>query len=165
MRRCPIVLALSATASLPGIAVAHESHGQRLAPGNPAPRIEIEDSRPAWKQDTLPAYAPPAHGMDARARDEWLSECRRRASARDRGLGGAAIGAVAGGVLGNRIAGKGDRTAGTVAGAVIGAAAGAVVDKAEDRGRIRDECEAYLDDYYARYAQPAASPHPGYASA
>lgn len=61
------------------------------------------------------------------------------------------IGGVAGGVIGNRIAGRGNRTVGTIAGAAVGAIAGAAIDKAEDRGRSRDECEAYLDDYYARY--------------
>lgn len=86
------------------------------------------------------------------AREAWLADCRSRVSGRDRGVGGAVLGGVIGGVAGNRIAGRGNRTVGTVAGAAVGAAAGVAIDRAEDRGRVRDECEAYLDDYYARYA-------------
>jgi hypothetical protein len=99
-------------------------------------------------------------GYDPQAREAWLADCRHRLSARDSGVGGAAIGGVAGAVAGNRIAGRGNRTVGTLAGAAVGAAAGAVIDKAEDQGRNRDECEAYLDDYYARYTQTGG--YPGY---
>lgn len=90
--------------------------------------------------------------MDPGAREAWLADCRSRLSRQDSGLGGAAIGGVIGGVAGNRIAGRGSRTVGTIAGAAVGAAAGIAIDKSEDRGRIRDECEAYLEDYYARYS-------------
>ena len=85
------------------------------------------------------------------AREAWLADCRRHAASRDKGLGGAAIGGVVGGVAGNRLAGPGNRTIGTVAGAAVGAVAGAAIDVAEDSGRVRDQCEAYLDDYYANY--------------
>jgi uncharacterized protein YcfJ len=96
--------------------------------------------------------------MDSQARDAWLSECRRRLSLNDNGLGGAVIGGVLGGVVGNRVAGRGHRTIGTVAGAAVGAVAGAAIDRAEDRGAARDQCETYYDDYYARYAHAG----PGY---
>lgn len=99
--------------------------------------------------DDAPRYG----GYDPDARRAWLTDCRQRLSARDSGVGGAVIGGVVGGLAGNRIAGRGNRTVGTLAGAAVGAAAGAVIDKAEDQGRNRDECEAYLDDYYARYTQ------------
>lgn len=106
-----------------------------------------------------------ARGYDARGydpREAWLADCRQRLSSRDSGVGGAVIGGVVGGVAGNRIAGRGNRTVGTVAGAAVGAVAGAAIDKAEDRGRNRDECEAYLDDYYARYERGGG--YPGYAA-
>ncbi|MDD3799858.1 MAG: glycine zipper 2TM domain-containing protein [Novosphingobium sp.] len=116
-----------------------------------------------------PAYAPPAYD-EARYREErerWLTECRRHY--RDNGLGGAVIGGVVGGVAGNRIAGKGNRTVGTIAGAAVGAVAGAAIDKAEDEGRVRDECEAYLDRYAAGqgagypYYYPKPNGQPGFA--
>lgn len=110
------------------------------------------DQRPEWRGGPPPQ----PHGgyqMDPGARDQWLAECRRRLSARDNGLGGAVIGGLVGGFAGNRIAGRGNRTVGTVAGAAVGAAAGMAIDKAEDNGRVRDQCEAYLDDYYAYYAR------------
>lgn len=116
-------------------------------------------------------YAPPpaAYPDASSEREAWLNECRHRLSARDSGMGGAVIGGVVGGIAGNRIAGHGSRTIGTVAGAAVGAAAGAVIDKAEDAGPDRDECQAYLDDYYARYNQPATYPggpvHDAYAQA
>ena len=91
------------------------------------------------------------------AREAWLSECRSRYG--DNGVGGAVIGGVVGGIAGNRIAGDGNRVIGTVAGAAVGAAAGAVVDRAEDAGRVRDYCEAYLDDYTRRYAAGVQAHH------
>ncbi|EJU10068.1 hypothetical protein LH128_25808 [Sphingomonas sp. LH128] len=103
-------------------------------------------------------------GYDGRGydpREAWLADCRQRLSSRDSGVGGAVIGGLVGGVAGNRIAGRGNRTVGTVAGAAVGAVAGAAIDKAEDRGRNRDECEAYLDDYYAHYERGGV--YPGYA--
>ncbi|MDE8651784.1 glycine zipper 2TM domain-containing protein [Novosphingobium album (ex Liu et al. 2023)] len=120
------------------------------------------DDRPEWHEDRPDGY--PGHAMprqpmiDPQARAAWLADCRQRVSHRDNGLGGAAIGGLIGGVAGNRIAGKGDRTVGTIAGAAVGAAAGMAIDKAEDQGRSRDECEAYLDDYYAQYSRG----YPGY---
>lgn len=97
-------------------------------------------------------------GMDPR--DAWLADCRERVSRRDNGVGGAVIGGVVGGIAGNRIAGRGNRTVGTVAGAAVGAIAGAAIDRAEDAGQ-RDECEAYLDNYYASYGQQGYG-YPGY---
>ncbi|MPS67438.1 MAG: glycine zipper 2TM domain-containing protein [Novosphingobium sp.] len=96
-------------------------------------------------------------GFDPAARDAWLADCRQRVGSRDSGVGGALIGGAIGGLAGNRIAGRGNRTVGTIAGAAVGAVAGAAIDKSEDRARARDECEAYLDDYYARYTQSAGT--------
>jgi hypothetical protein len=99
-------------------------------------------------------------------REEWLADCRRRVGSRDNGVGGAVIGGVVGGVAGNRIAGRHNRTVGTVAGAAVGAVTGSAIDRAEDGRRNGDECEAYLDDYYARYAAstyPGPSGYAGYA--
>lgn len=112
---------------------------------------------PPPESASQPHYAP----YDSGARDAWLADCRQRLSSRDNGVGGALIGGAVGALAGNRIAGRGNRTVGTVAGAAVGAIAGTVIDKAEDRGRNRDECEAYLDDYYARYTQPGYG-YPGY---
>jgi len=93
-----------------------------------------------------------ASGPDPRAREAWLSECRRNQARGDDGVGGAVIGGLLGGVIGNRVAGRHHRTAGTIAGAAVGAVAGAAVDRSEDRARERDWCESYLDDYQARYS-------------
>jgi len=112
-------------------------------PGGPYPGESYSDGPEA------PRYG----GFDPGARDAWLADCRHRVSSRDSGVGGALIGGAAGGLVGNRIAGRGHRTVGTLAGAAVGAAAGMAIDKAEDSRRNRDECEAYLDDYYARYTQ------------
>ena len=137
-------------------AVAHDGSG---------PHAAMPDNRPVWKEGMPPM--PPAAaqlqapGMDPRAREEWLGECRKRYSSNDRGLGGALIGGAIGGLLGNRIGGKHHRTVGTVAGAAVGAVAGTVIDKAEDAGKAHDYCESYLDDYYAQSAQPAYGA-PGY---
>lgn len=142
------------------LAVAAPALGQdRPVPGAPPPG---PDMRPEWTGAA--AGHPPRPPMIAdRARENWLMECRRRISPRDDGVGGAVIGGVLGGVAGNRIAGRGNRTVGTVAGAAVGAVAGAAIDKAEDRGRIRDECETYLDDYNAYYSQGGyAYGQPGY---
>ena len=131
-------------------------HGPGEAPAGP-------DTRPEWRGDA-PAPAAPytAFGPVIDTREAWLADCRRRVS--DNGMGGAVIGGVAGGLLGNRIAGRGHRTVGTVAGAAVGAVAGAAIDKAEDRGRVRDQCEAYLDDYYARANYARANPGYAYAA-
>lgn len=105
-------------------------------------------------------YARPQ--FDPSGRQAWLADCRSRISARDDGVGGAVIGGVVGGVAGNRIAGRGQRTVGTLGGAAVGAVAGSAIDRAEDRGRANDECEAYLDDYYARYTAGGYAPaYPG----
>lgn len=160
-------LALAVTLSTPALAHPHDHH--------PGARPDGPDLRPDWREggyddrDYDDMRRDP--GFD-RAREDWLADCRRRVS--DNGVGGAVIGGVAGGVLGNRIAGRGNRTAGTIAGVAAGAVAGAVIDRAEDGRRNRDQCEAYLDDYYARgpgyaqggYAQggyPQGGAYPGYA--
>lgn len=100
-------------------------------------------------------YQPPARYQPyaPAARDAWLADCRERLSSRDSGVGGAVVGGVVGAVAGNRIAGRRHRTVGTLAGAAVGAVAGAAIDRAEDDQPARDECEAYLDDYYAAYTQ------------
>lgn len=126
-------------------AMAQDAPGPGTAPAGP-------DERPEWRGGP-PPQPNGGYQMDPQARDQWLAECRRRLSVRDNGLGGAVIGGLIGGVAGNRIAGRGNRTVGTVAGAAVGAAAGMAIDKAEDNGRVRDQCEAYLDDYYAYYAR------------
>lgn len=130
----------------------------------------IVTAQPTLAQDSydaapMPGRAQVQYRFDPADREAWLRDCRQRVSARDSGIGGAVIGGVAGGFAGNRIAGAGNRTVGTIAGAAVGAAVGAAIDKAEDAGRYRDECEAYLDDYYARYTQAtyyavAARPQP-----
>jgi len=130
-------------------ALAHDSH---------AHDGHTDRYDPSWKADRGGHY-----GVDPHAREAWLNDCRRRIGSRDNGLGGAAIGGVVGGVAGNRIAGRGDRAVGTIAGAAVGAAAGMAIDKAED-GRARDECEAFLDNYYAQYSRGGYSGYgyPGY---
>jgi hypothetical protein len=150
-------LVLAASAITPAFAGDGSNHP---APEQPGVAPSGPDMRPEWRDGARPA---PAYGIDPRARDEWLGECRSRASRRDDGLGGAVIGGLVGGFAGNRIAGRGHRTVGTIAGAAVGAVAGAAIDNAEDRGRARDECETYLDDYYARYSQPTGHHGYGYA--
>ncbi|MEY4722017.1 MAG: hypothetical protein RIQ46_1742 [Pseudomonadota bacterium] len=113
------------------------------------------DARPVLKVNAPLPQQPAVLGPEPRAREAWLTECRRRLVRRDNGLGGGIVGGLLGGLLGNRIAGRGNRTTGTIVGGVAGAVAGVVIDKAEDagRGQSADYCEAYLDDYYARNAQ------------
>lgn len=129
-----------AFAALP--ASAHEGHPHGNDPGL-AP--QGPDDRPDWRERSR--YAPPP--IDPRVREDWLADCRHRLSSRDNGVGGAVIGGVIGGVAGNRIAGGGNRAVGTIAGAAVGAVVGSAIDKAEDRGRERDDCEVFLDSYYA----------------
>ncbi|GGC28746.1 hypothetical protein GCM10011371_15410 [Novosphingobium marinum] len=143
----------------------HLSRYARLLPVAAIAAVTL--AAPAEAQEPVPPYPasdweqraayPSQYRMDPRVRDEWLTECRRRMGGRDDGVGGALIGGLVGGVAGNRIAGRGNRTIGTVAGAAVGAAAGMAIDKAEDRRDVRDECERYLDDYYAQ-----AGHHYGY---
>jgi Glycine zipper 2TM domain len=156
-RRLAMTIAATAALSAPALAQNHpapvtDAEGRVFdaAPVPPSPMPPMGravDPRPQWRgQDQAPAYDRRAYGADyARQRDQWLAECRSRHA--DNGVGGALIGGVVGGLAGNRIAGRHDRTLGTVAGAAVGAIAGAVIDKSEDRGRIRDECEAWLDQY------------------
>jgi hypothetical protein len=149
-------LALAAGVSAP--ALAHGSmHGEPGQAGMdmPPPAAGV----PAWKADrpapiSYPASGDgPSYGVDPRAREAWLSECRRRTAVRDDGMGGVVIGGLLGGFAGNRIGGRHHRTTGTIAGAAVGAAVGMAVDKTEDRGRVRDECERYLDEYLAYQTQ------------
>jgi len=126
-----------------------------------------DDRAPSWKADRGTH-----HGVDPQARGAWLAECRRRVGTRNSGLEGAAIGGIVGGLAGNRIAGRGDRTVGTIAGAAVGAAAGMAIDRSGDRREL-DQCETYLNDYYARYSYsyggyaghgyPGGYRHQGYA--
>lgn len=121
-------------------------------------------SQPELAQPPLAQPAPRYAGFDPAARDAWLADCRQkvayrdagRSPRRDSGLGGALIGGAAGAIAGNRIAGQGNRTEGTLIGAGLGAVAGYAIDRAEDSHTPppeppRDECEAYLADYYQRY--------------
>ncbi len=98
--------------------------------------------QPPYEVEVRPGEAQPQQA--AYDRDSWLRECRRRLG--DKGVGGALIGGAVGGLAGNVIAGHGDKLVGTVAGAAVGAIAGTVIDKAEDAPRVRDRCEAMLED-------------------
>lgn len=124
-----------------------------LALGTSMPVLAHDAGAPHPPQPNWDASHAQPYQMDPQARDAWLADCRQKLGRRDSGIGGAVIGGLIGGVAGNRIAGRGDRTVGTIAGAAVGAAAGLAIDKSEDNGRTRDECEAYLDDYYAQYQQ------------
>ena len=86
-----------------------------------------------------------------------------RSPRRDRGVGGAAIGAVAGGVAGNLIAGRGNRLGGTLIGAGVGGAAGYAIDKAEDRGRRAPPPLTYGAGYPPPPADYAPEYEPNYA--
>lgn len=150
---CAASAALTLAAGAVSPAMAQDSPEPGEAPVGP-------DVRPEWQGAPPQPYG--GYQMDPRARDQWLTECRRRLRVHDDGVGGAVIGGLIGGVAGNRIAGRGNRTVGTVAGAAVGAAAGMAIDKAEDNGRVRDRCEAYLDEYYAYYSRGGGYGHPGY---
>ena len=152
LRRSIQPSALIGALALAAPALAHDAPQPGVAPTGVAGSV---DTRPVWKGDAPLPQQPAVLGPEPRAREAWLAECRRRLVRRDDGLGGGLIGGVLGGLLGNRIAGRGHRTTGTIVGGVAGAVAGVVIDKAEDAGRRQsyDYCEAYLDDYYARYAQ------------
>lgn len=151
----PGLAAIAAFSLLSGPAFAHDRRDE------PAP--ELRDAPMTYPGG--PDYGAAGYGgFDPAARDAWLADCRHRLSARDSGVGGAVMGGVVGGIAGNRIAGRHDRTMGTIAGAVVGAVAGAAIDKAEDGRRNRDECEAYLEDYYASFTRGGGYPTyvPGY---
>ena len=144
MRAAQISLAagLAAVLTLSGPALAHEAPHQ-------APYGH------GWQP-----YPQQGYGMHPEERDAWLDECRARLSEGGSVIEGALIGGAIGGLAGNRIAGRGNRTEGTIAGAAVGAVAGAAIDGATGR-RDRDECEAYLDNYYAQ-ASGVYGHHPGY---
>lgn len=142
----------------------------------PPPAVRGDDMRAMPAPTPQPAIQEPPFERGALrpesrfaqpGREAWLADCRSRVASRDNGVGGALIGGVVGGVAGNRIAGRGNRTIGTLGGAAVGAVAGSAIDRAEDRGRAADECEAYLDDYYARYAAGSyrSVGQPGYSQA
>jgi len=146
-----------------------------LAPISGASAHEHDRDDPEWRgadwqresADPRPRFDPRPQ-FDPRAREAWLADCRHRISVRDDGVGGAVIGGVVGGVAGNRIAGRHHRTTGTIVGAAAGAVAGAAIDRAEDSRAAADQCEAYLNDYQARYyGGPGVYPYgysgPGYA--
>lgn len=153
-----LLLRVSAAAAMSLAATPALAQQSPAYPGGLYPGEVYEEVQDSQGGDEAQRYG----GYEPAARDAWLVDCRQRLSARDSGLGGALIGGVVGGFAGNRIAGRGNRTVGTLAGAAVGAAAGTVIDKAEDTGRNHDECEAYLDDYYARYTQSGGNP--GYGS-
>lgn len=168
MRLRHIVQTFAAGSAL-ALAMPASAHDGLHAPA-PGAAPAGPDTRPEWRGDAPQAGAPYAGAAQSSSgyvssgpvidsREAWLADCRRRVS--DNGIGGAVIGGVAGGLFGNRLAGRGNRTVGTIAGAAVGAVAGAAIDKAEDRGRTRDQCETYLDDYYARANYARANP--GYA--
>ena len=129
--------------------------------GNVLGVYPADGPQPEWARPAPPREPAPRFAYSLEEREAWLAECRDRLG-HDDGVGGAVIGGLLGGLAGNRIAGRGNRTVGTVAGAVVGAAAGMAIDKAEDRGRARDECLAYLEQYEAGYGQTAAYGQPGY---
>lgn len=142
-------------------ALASEPHGD---PAHGAPY-----AHPGWTAPHDQVPQSPVLGPPPEARAAWLSECRSRLIRRDSGWDGALIGGAIGGIAGNRIAGRGHRTVGTLAGAAVGTVAGAAIDRAEDSAATRaarDECERYLDDYYAYHAAYARGPwnQTGYAS-
>lgn len=120
-------------------------------------------------------YAVPAtYQVDPRAREAWLTECRRRTAEyygggrNNGGIIGALVGGLAGGIIGNRIDDGPDRAGGTIGGAVLGGVVGAVagnaIGKASQRSRSNgyDYCEAYFDDYYRQYNQARPAPAPAY---
>lgn len=158
----PVLVAAALTAVIGSSAHAAGGswhNGSWYADGDNLPASPAHDqvpsssiSPPSGGTSQYPQSSHDAQPMTMPGRDAWLADCRTRVQARDNGVGGALIGGVVGGVAGNRIAGRHNRTVGTLGGAAVGAVAGAVIDRAEDRGRRSDECEAYLDDYYARYA-------------
>ena len=148
--------AAAAVALIACPAFAHDGQHDMSAPP------ELRDAPMRYPGEPYEPAGARYDGYDSAAREAWLADCRQRLSSRENGAGGAVIGGVVGGVAGNRIAGRGNRSVGTVAGAAVGAVAGAAIDRAEGARRHRDECEAWLDDYYARYAQGGG--YPGYES-
>ncbi len=93
-------------------------------------------------------------------RDQWVDECQRRTSGRnkdDTGLIiGGLLGAIAGGFAGYEIAGVGDRVLGTVlgvgGGGLIGGLLGSLFDG--DKKKNLYNCEAALDSYLSTYGAP-----------
>ena len=149
--RCSILSAAAITLALTAPANAHQVDYPPPHQSDPDVRIDYD------------VYESRAYNE----RESWLAECRTRMSRGGSAIEGAAIGGVVGGLAGNRIAGRGNRTEGTIVGAAVGAVAGAAIDSAAERNRERDECEAYLDDYYARQSTGAygyAAGHHGYAA-
>ena len=118
------------------------TYGSGEAPSLPPMQARMPSGLPPQPGQQIQRF-----GYSQQEREDWLKECRHRLG--DNGVGGAVIGGVLGGIAGNRIAGKGNRVVGTIAGAAVGAAAGAAIDKAEDAGRVKDQCEAYLERYEA----------------
>lgn len=161
-----LILVLSSGAAQAGTGGWH--NGSWYADGEAVPNTPPAE-RPLVEQREAARPAPPYRNMRTDyatqpiampGREAWLADCRSRVSNQDNGVGGALIGGAVGGIAGNRIAGRHNRVIGTLGGAAVGAVAGSAIDRAEDRGRGRDECEAYLDDYYARYAAEYRSGYP-----
>ena len=100
-------------------------------PGSPPP-ASPPDIRPVWHDSGI--LTPAAAGIDPRAREAWLWECRRRsAQTYDDGWRS-----------GHRRNHRANRDGGFPP--------------------AYDYCEAYLDDYYRAYAQPGYGTNPGYPS-
>ena len=154
----PALLTLSASCALVGLSAAGPALAHDGAHGAPPPM-------PSWGGEAHGSF-----GMDPGAREAWLDECRARLSRGGSRIEGALIGGAVGGLAGNRIPGRGNRTIGTVAGAAVGAVAGAAIDGAVSDDRdARDECEVYLDDYYAQASsgygyQHGYQPHAAYSA-
>ncbi len=171
-----LVTTLAAAALPAAILLAHPAVAQDMRPPMPPADYRgvtdaegrvyesapMPDSRPEWRGEWRGEYqgnrGPGISPEYARARADWLAECRHRqggdGSSRS-GFRGGLIGGLLGGLLGHGIAGHEDKTIGTVAGAAVGAVAGAAIDKSEGQNRARDYCEQYLDRY-------TAAPQPGY---
>lgn len=146
MRTMTVLFTLAGCAALCAPAQA-----QVALPPQPVPGVMTAMPAP-------PPLPPEQAAAYARAREQWLVDCRMQQNrGRDGGVAGAVIGGVVGGVAGNVIAGRGDKTVGTLAGAALGAVAGAAIGNAQDNRQAKDYCESYLD-YYSR---PGYGAYPG----
>lgn len=163
-------------ASLAGmLAFAAPALAQDGPPPPPMPGTVDAEGRVYGDAQAAPMAMPPMAGHHAqpqydraaweRAREDWLTECRRN-HGNGNMVGGAVVGGVVGGLLGNVIAKRGDKTLGTVAGAAVGAAAGGALGHGADKRRVRDYCESYLERHMGQgygQAYPYGYPAYGYA--
>jgi Ni/Co efflux regulator RcnB len=101
------------------------------------PRPQDVVFRQGTGQDDYPHQQAPAY--QSRRGFEQYERCLQ-----NRGIPGAAIGAVVGGAIGNRLAGRGNRLIGTLAGAGFGGLVGKTIEKQAKK------CKKYLprDDYF-----------------